>query len=123
MSNQYREGESDARPWGTWEVLAAEASYVVKRIVVSPNKRISLQRHRFREEHWIVVDGSGLVIRDGEQIAISPGSYVHLPLSCVHRIQNNSDVDLVFIEVQRGSVLDENDIERIDDDYGRITTD
>lgn len=120
MSNRYAVGESDVRPWGTWEVLAVETSYTVKRIVVFPKKRLSLQKHQFREEQWMIVEGAGVVTRDSESIPVSPGSYVHLPLSCVHRMQNDSDDNLVFIEIQRGSVLDENDIERIDDDYGRV---
>lgn len=119
MANRYEVGESDVRPWGTWEVIAGGSDYVVKRIVVTPGSRLSLQRHKFREEHWVVVAGEGVVTRDDERIAVSSGSVVHLPLGCVHRVENPSASDLVFIEVQRGDPLDENDIERLEDDYGR----
>lgn len=119
MSNRYIVGEKDTRPWGAWEVVATGGKYVVKRIVVSPGSRLSLQRHRYREEHWIVVEGDGVVTRDAERIPVAAGSTVHLPLGCVHRVENFSESDLVFIEVQRGDPLDENDIERLEDDYGR----
>lgn len=120
MRNRYLVGERDARPWGSWEVVAASEAYVVKRIVVSPGSRLSLQRHRHRGEHWIVVEGDGLVTRDADRIPVGPGAAVHLPLGCVHRIENASESNLVFIEVQWGDLLDENDIERLDDDYGRV---
>ncbi|GLK75318.1 hypothetical protein GCM10008171_05720 [Methylopila jiangsuensis] len=119
MANRYAVGERDTRPWGTWEVVAGGDDYVVKRIVVSPGARLSLQRHQFREEHWIVVAGEGVVTRDDERIPVSRGVAVHLPLHCVHRVENGGAVDLVFIEVQRGDPLDEDDIERLEDDYGR----
>ncbi|WP_020184941.1 cupin domain-containing protein [Methylopila sp. 73B] len=119
MANRYEVGEKDTRPWGTWEVIAGGENYAVKRIVVSPGARLSLQKHQHREEHWIVVEGEGIVTRDDERIPVKTGVAVHLPLHCVHRVENPGKVDLVFIEVQRGDPLDEDDIERIEDDYGR----
>lgn len=119
MSNHYVVGQKDERPWGTWEVVATGVNYVVKRIVIWPGARLSLQRHRHREEHWVVVDGEGLVTRNAERITMQAGMSVHLPLGAVHRFENTGASDLVFVEVQRGQPLDENDIERLQDDYGR----
>lgn len=122
MTNRYVLGEKSDRPWGSWEVVAGGDDYVVKRIVISPGSRLSLQRHKHREEHWVVVSGEGLVTRDGERILVGPGVSAHLPLGCVHRVENAGGHDLVFIEVQRGKPLDEDDIERLEDDYGRADT-
>lgn len=119
MSNGYVVGERDDRPWGSWEVLAGGETYAVKRIVVAPGGRLSLQRHRHRAEHWVVVEGEALVTRDHERIAVGAGQAVQLPLGCVHRVENPGSAPLVFIEVQTGESLDENDIERLEDDYGR----
>jgi mannose-6-phosphate isomerase-like protein (cupin superfamily) len=91
----------------------------VKRIVVYPGKRLSLQRHRRRAEHWFVISGQGLVTRDGEQIPVREGISLDIPLGAIHRIQNTEGSPLVFIEVQRGDYFGEDDIERIEDDFGR----
>jgi mannose-6-phosphate isomerase len=119
MSNRYSVGERDVRPWGAWEVVAGGEDYAVKRIAVTPGARLSLQRHKYREEHWIVVAGRGVVTLGSERIPVVAGQAVHLPLGAVHRAENTGDADLVFIEVQRGDPLDEDDIERFEDDYGR----
>ena len=110
----------DHRPWGYYVVLADETDHKVKRIVVWPGKRLSLQRHRRRSEHWHIVQGEAIVTLDGEQIPLRAGESVDIPQGTAHRIKNSSKTEsLVFIEVQRGDYFGEDDIERLEDDYGR----
>lgn len=116
---QYSVGDSDTRPWGDWAVLDVGAGYVVKRIRVSGGHRLSLQFHHHRAEDWTVISGSGVVEIDGVAIPVSAGSHVHIPALATHRIANSGTAALTFIEIQRGAVLDETDIVRLTDDYGR----
>lgn len=109
----------DCRPWGHFVVLADEPDHKVKRIVVHSGRRLSLQRHRRRSEHWHVVRGKAIVVRDGERIPLGEGGSVDIPCGAAHRIENPGAGDLVLIEVQRGEYFGEDDIERIEDDYGR----
>jgi mannose-6-phosphate isomerase-like protein (cupin superfamily)/glycosyltransferase involved in cell wall biosynthesis len=106
-------------PWGRWEVLVDEPVYKVKRIRVEPGKRLSYQRHARRSEHWVMVEGRGLVTLDGREITVEAGQTVDVPRGAAHRIANPDDVPLVFIEIQSGEYFGEDDIERLDDDYGR----
>src|SRR5512145_2975910 len=115
-------GGEGRRPWGMYTVLSEAADHKVKRIVVLPGKRLSLQRHRRRSEHWHVVRGEAVVTRDGERIALAAGGSVDIPRGAAHRIENPGTGELVFIEVQRGSYLGEDDIERLEDDFGRAGT-
>ena len=119
MSTDYLVGQRDQRPWGTWEILAVGGRYAVKRIVVKPGQRLSLQRHKFRGEHWVVVAGEGRVTRDAEVLSVGAGEHVLIGRGAVHRIENPGATELVFIEVQHGERLEESDIERLQDDYGR----
>jgi mannose-6-phosphate isomerase-like protein (cupin superfamily) len=107
------------RPWGYYLVLHEESGYKVKQFVVRPRMRLSLQRHRFRAEHWQVVRGEAAVTRDGESLRLSPGQHVDIPLGAVHRVENVGGGDLVVIEVQMGEYVGEDDIERFEDDFGR----
>lgn len=91
----------------------------MKRIVVDPGKRLSLQRHRRRSEHWHVVSGTGLVTRETERIRVTAGDSLDIPTGAVHRVQNLGESPLVIIEVQRGDYFGEDDIERFEDDFGR----
>jgi len=111
-----REGH---RPWGFYRVLEDTLGHKVKRVQVHPGKRLSLQRHRRRSEHWTVVEGRGLVTRGGEYQSVAPGSSVDIECGMIHRIENQGNKPLVFIEVQRGDYLGEDDIERLEDDFGR----
>ena len=112
--------DSDQRPWGDYTVLDDAADYKVKRITVVAGKRLSYQRHARREEHWFVVHGAGLVTLDGEEFDVLPGTAVDVPVGVAHRIANADTAEpLVFIEVQRGDYFGEDDIVRLDDDYGR----
>ncbi|MEK6778164.1 MAG: phosphomannose isomerase type II C-terminal cupin domain [Candidatus Deferrimicrobiota bacterium] len=114
-----RDIQENHRPWGYYVVLSESDDCKVKRIVVHPGKRLSLQRHRRRSEHWHFVKGEGLVTRDGEQIPVKEGDSLDIPLGSLHRIRNLGQSDLVVIEVQRGEYFGEDDIERVEDDFGR----
>ncbi len=110
----------DERPWGTFTVLDEGAGYKVKRIEVYPGKRLSYQKHTHRAEHWMVVAGVGKVTLDGRELSVPVGETVDVPLGASHRIENPGADKLVFIEIQRGDYLGEDDIVRFDDDFGRI---
>ncbi len=109
----------DYRPWGHYEVLALANRFQVKRIVVKPGERLSLQKHFHRAEHWVVVAGSAIVTRDHEEILVRENESIYLPLGCVHRLHNPGRIPLTLIEVQSGAYLGEDDIVRLDDTYGR----
>jgi mannose-6-phosphate isomerase-like protein (cupin superfamily) len=111
--------ETDVRPWGSYTVLDDADGHKVKRIVVSPGKRLSYQRHARRAEHWFVVSGRGRVTLDGVIRELGPGDSIDIPLGTAHRIESVGDDDLVFIEVQRGDYFGEDDIVRLEDDFGR----
>ncbi len=112
----------DHRPWGSYYVYADRPDHKVKRIIVLPGKRLSLQLHHHRQEHWLVVAGHGIVTRDDEQIEVGPGEAVDLPREARHRVENPGDEPLVFIEVQLGDYFGEDDIVRFEDDFGRAGT-
>ena len=107
------------RPWGFYESLISGDRFQVKRIVVKPGERLSLQKHFHRAEHWVVVAGTAMVIRDGEEIMLRENESVYLPLGCTHRLENPGRIPLTLIEVQSGSYLGEDDIVRFEDVYGR----
>jgi len=107
------------RPWGFYETLRLEGRFQVKRIVVEPGQKLSLQKHFHREEHWVVVQGTAIVTRDAGEILLTEGGSIHLPLGCVHRLSNPGRIPLAIIEVQLGSYLGEDDIVRIEDVFGR----
>jgi mannose-1-phosphate guanylyltransferase/mannose-6-phosphate isomerase len=107
------------RPWGFYESLIHGDRFQVKRIVVTPGHKLSLQKHFHRAEHWVVVNGSALVTRDGESMLVRENESLYLPLGCVHRLENPGRIPLTLIEVQSGSYLGEDDIVRLEDTYGR----
>ena len=107
------------RPWGFYESLIQGDRFQVKRIVVTPGQKLSLQKHFHRAEHWVVVAGSALVTRDGETALVRENESIYLPLGCVHRMENPGRIPLTLIEVQSGSYLGEDDIVRLEDSYGR----
>lgn len=115
-----RENNDNLRPWGNYVVLFDGDECKVKRIVVHPGKRLSLQRHHRRSEHWFFVKGEGLVTRGEEQVPVKEGDSLDIPLGALHRILNLGRSDLVVIEVQRGEYFGEDDIERLEDDFGRV---
>jgi len=107
------------RPWGFYESLIAGDRLQVKRIVVKPGEKLSLQKHYHRAEHWVVVHGTAIVTRDHEQITLRENESIYLPLGSTHRLENPGRIPLTLIEVQSGSYLGEDDIVRIEDTYGR----
>jgi mannose-6-phosphate isomerase-like protein (cupin superfamily) len=115
----YRRGDSDNRPWGRWEVLETGDGFAVKRITVNPGAILSLQLHHHREEHWVIVRGRARVTRGDEVFELARNQAVFIPLETAHRIENPGDDILEFVEVQVGDNLDENDIVRLEDRYGR----
>jgi mannose-6-phosphate isomerase len=111
----------ETRPWGEFFVLSDEATHKVKRIVVRPGQRLSYQRHQRRAEHWFVVSGRAQVTLDGVVRTVAPGEAIDIPRGAAHRIENDGVEDVVFVEVQHGDYFGEDDITRLDDDYGRVT--
>jgi mannose-6-phosphate isomerase-like protein (cupin superfamily) len=109
----------DERPWGSYTVLDEGAGFKVKRIEVKPGRRLSYQRHAQRAEHWVIVEGEARVTLDGRELELAPGDAVDIPVGAAHRIENPGEGRLIFIEVQRGPYLGEDDITRLADDFGR----
>ena len=111
---------TNKRPWGYFEVLADAPDHKVKRIVVSPGGILSLQRHKLRSEHWFIVSGKGKAIVEDKNYSLSAGSTLDIPKGAKHRAENSSSENLVIIEVQTGEYFGEDDIERLEDKYGRV---
>ena len=109
-----------ARPWGVYDSIDAGARFQVKRIVVKPGARLSLQKHHHRAEHWIVVSGTAEVTNGNEVMLLSENQSTYIPLGQVHRLANPGKVPLEIIEVQSGAYLGEDDIVRLEDAYGRL---
>ena len=114
--------EHTERPWGGYTVLAEGGDFKVKTIEVHPGQRLSYQRHSRRAEHWFVVRGEGMVTLDGTDIKVRRGNTVNVGLGAAHRIRNTGPDPLVFVEVQHGDYFGEDDIVRLDDDYGRVAS-
>jgi mannose-1-phosphate guanylyltransferase/mannose-6-phosphate isomerase len=121
-----RDGRSEAaahsrcyRPWGFYESLITAHRFQVKRIVVKPGEKLSLQKHFHRAEHWVVVAGTAMVTRDADQVLVRENESIYLPLGCMHRLENPGRIPLELIEVQSGAYLGEDDIVRVEDTYGR----
>jgi mannose-6-phosphate isomerase len=110
----------DRRPWGTFTVLDEGNDFKVKRIEVLPGKRLSYQKHSQRAEHWVVVQGTAKVTLDDRESIVAAGEAIDIGTGSAHRVENPGTVTLVFIEVQRGSYLGEDDIVRLQDDFGRV---
>lgn len=120
MANNYQRGQKDIRPWGTWEVIDCGKTFCVKRIKVTPGSKLSLQLHHHRAEHWIIVQGEAHVTLGEEVFLKKTDEHIFIPIGEKHRIENKSNQDIEFIEVQAGDTLDENDIVRLEDVYGRV---
>ena len=113
--------ESENRPWGSYAVLDEGHDYKVKRIEVIPGKRLSYQRHRQRAEHWFVVRGTAKVTLNGEEILVTAGNAIDIGCEVAHRVENpHASETLVFVETQTGTYFGEDDIERLEDDFGRV---
>jgi len=124
---QLKSGESELhhihltahRPWGTYTILETEPGYKIKRIEVHPGKRLSLQKHFHRSEHWIVVSGTALVTIGTKEIVVRQNESTYIPMGETHRLENPGKVNVVLIEAQVGGYLGEDDIVRIEDDFKR----
>ena len=113
--------DTDYRPWGYYTILEDEASHKVKRIVVHPGKRLSLQRHEKRAEHWFILAGKALVTLGEKTVALTAGEAIDIPRGTKHRIENTGTEEMSFIEIQTGTYFGEDDIERFADDFGRVS--
>ncbi len=123
MENTERDINSpvyDQRPWGSFTVLDEGENYKVKRIEVLPGKRLSYQRHSRRAEHWYVVSGTAKVTLNGVEMLVLAGSAVDIAMDAAHRVENpETSETLIFIETQTGDYFGEDDIVRLEDDFGR----
>jgi len=107
------------RPWGSYDGITEGARWQVKTIVVNPGASLSLQMHHHRAEHWIVVQGTAVVEKDGRQELVGENQSTYIPLGCRHRLSNPGKIPVELIEVQSGPYLGEDDIVRFEDRYGR----
>ena len=112
----------EERPWGSFTILDEAENFKVKRLEVLPGKRLSYQRHSRRSEHWFVVRGTAKVTLNDEEILVKTGSSIDIRAGDAHRVENpDGSQPLVFIETQTGTYFGEDDIERLDDDFGRAS--
>jgi len=111
--------ERSIRPWGWYETLSEVPGSKIKRIGVYPGQQLSLQKHSQRAEHWVVTEGVAHVTLDDRQFDLKPGEYCDIAIGQVHRLTNLTDHPVEIVEVQFGSYLSEDDIVRLQDDYGR----
>jgi mannose-1-phosphate guanylyltransferase/mannose-6-phosphate isomerase len=108
------------RPWGGYTVLEKGPGYKIKRIFLKPGTKLSLQIHRHRSEHWVVISGTAKVTKDNNVYFVHPHESTYIPMSTKHRLENPGLIPLQIIEIQNGEYLEEDDIERLDDDYNRL---
>jgi len=116
---ELNESTRTPRPWGWYETISESSGHKVKRIHVHPGQQISLQKHQQRAEHWVVVVGTALVTVDARVAEMTVGQHIDIPLGAVHRLANRTTAPVEIVEVQFGSYLGEDDIARLQDDYGR----
>ncbi len=109
----------ETRPWGTYQVIADTEHFKVKTITVKPGQRLSYQYHHHRQEHWSVIEGELTIILDGVEYTKRPGESINIAQGAYHRAWNKSKKLVTFVELQTGTYFGEDDIVRIDDDYGR----
>jgi mannose-6-phosphate isomerase len=107
------------RPWGWYETVSESSGSKIKRICVLPGQQISLQKHQHRAEHWVVVQGVAHATLDDRELNLGPGEHCDIALGQVHRLANRGEHELKVIEIQLGDLLNEDDIVRLQDDYGR----
>ena len=113
--------QQEKRPWGGFVVLEDRPTHKVKRIWVHPGQRLSYQRHLKRQEHWVILEGKARVTLDGEEILLGEGESVDISREAAHRIENIGGSQLTFVEVQKGDYFGDDDIVRLEDDYGRVS--
>lgn len=111
--------EKNIRPWGCYEVLKEGNGFLTKCLEVNPQGKLSVQYHHHRKEHWVILEGTALVIKGENQLTLKAGECIDIDVKEVHSLQNPYDEVLKVLEIQMGEVLDENDIVRLEDIYGR----
>ena len=111
--------DKSVRPWGRYEVLSTSDIHQVKNVYVLPGKRLSYQRHQKRAEHWFIVSGDARITLDGDAFEMSAGDSIDIEIGVAHRIENIGNDELIFTEIQTGTYFGEDDIERLEDDFGR----
>lgn len=119
MSVKYNLNEIGNRPWGTWRCIAVGDKYIAKIITVNPHSSLSLQLHKMRSEHWVVVSGAPRITVGDSVLEYKFGESIDIPVDTPHRLENLTDVPVVVLEIQMGDVLDESDIIRLSDIYNR----
>lgn len=110
----------ETRPWGFYTVIAQGEGFLVKIIHVNPGQKLSVQSHNHRSEHWVVLSGTAKVLLEDKEHILKPDQSIHIPVKAIHSLQNPFEEDIEIIEVQRGGILDEEDIIRYEDIYGRV---
>ena len=121
MDRRNEIGKTENRPWGNFTILDEGNGYKVKRIEVFPGKRLSYQKHARRAEHWFVVSGTAKVTLDGAELLVFSGESIDIAIGAAHRVENPAETQLVFIETQTGDYFGEDDIVRLEDDFGRVS--
>ena len=111
--------DKSVRPWGRYEVLSSSDIHQVKNVYVLPGKRLSYHRHQKRAEHWFIVAGDARITLDGDAFEMSAGDSIDIEIGAAHRIENIGTDELIFTEIQTGTYFGEDDIERLEDDFGR----
>jgi len=109
----------EVRRWGSFNIIDSGKRFKIKKLIVKPGKRLSLQRHYHRAEHWIVIVGTVIVTKGSEEILLTEDQSIYIPINTVHRLYNPGKIDLEIVEVQTGTYLEEDDIVRLEDDYER----
>ena len=113
-------GNVEKRPWGNYHVIAKNTGYQIKEIKVAQGSKLSLQKHKSRSEFWQIVKGKSKIIVENQEHYLKEKEYIYIPKNVVHRIENIGEKELIFIEIQLGENLKEDDIIRLEDDYGRV---
>tara|TARA_Y100000590_G_scaffold453764_1_gene599412 strand:- start:266 stop:610 length:345 start_codon:yes stop_codon:yes gene_type:complete len=108
------------KPWGSFQILDEGEKFLVKKIVVNPGGKLSLQSHKNRSEHWIIAEGEAEITLDNHTKKLKENEMIFIQKQSKHRLSNNSSENLIIIEMWYGENLDENDIERFEDEYGRV---
>ena len=122
ISKEQKPNDDCIRPWGEYKVLEHYKNTKIKRISVLPKSRLSLQMHKHRSEHWVITQGTARIFRGREKFILKENESTYIPKNTIHRIENPLNKLLELIEVQIGKYLEEDDIIRFEDDYGRLDT-
>ena len=109
------------KPWGSFEIINDGEKYTLKKIIVNPGDQLSLQSHKHRSEHWLIAQGIAEVVINEETFNIEENQHIFIPKGAKHRLTNNNDQTLIVIETWHGDNLDENDIQRYEDIYNRVS--